>query len=297
MKVFITGASGYVGGSVATRLVEQGHDVVGLVRTSEKAAMLEARGIEPLIGTLESAEALEAGALQCDATINAANSDHFFAARVLIDALTGTGKTLIHTSGSSIVCDDAGGKCSTNKIFDDDARFTPRSHRAPRVEIDRMVREAGIRKGIRSSVICPTMIYGRGLGIQPESDQLPKLFAKSRELNAGVYIGKGASTWSNVYIGDVADLYSLVLEKAPSASFYFAENGEATFREIAEAISGSLGFDGRTIAWDYNDAVAELGAFARIALATNARVRSKNARLLGWEPKGPSLRDALLAGK
>lgn len=81
-------------------------------------------------------------------------------------------------------------------------------------------------------------------------------------------------------------------------SFFFAGNGEASFREVAGAISDALGFDGKTFAWNVDEAVAKLGEFASIALSTNARVRAKNARLLlGWEPKAPSLRDALLNGK
>src|SRR5260370_13210296 len=221
MKVFITGASGYIGGSVATRLVEDGHEVVGLVDSPEKAALLEANGIEPLIGSLEDVDTLEAGAFECDATINAADPEHFFAAHVLIGALAGSGRTLIHTSGSSIVCDDASGDWFSDRIFDEDSRLVEMSHRAPRVEIDRMVREAGIRKGMRTSVICPALIYGRGAGIGLDSGQISTLTAKSQERKAGVYIGKGANIWSNVHVGDLADLYALVLEMAPSASFFF----------------------------------------------------------------------------
>jgi len=294
MNVFVTGASGYLGGSISHRLVAAGHEVTGLVRTAEQAAQLKGLGISPAVGTLDDADLLKHLALNSDATINAANSDHYFSIRALVSALAGTGKTLIHTSGSSIVCDDAMGGEASAIIFEDDTPFVPMLHRVPRVEIDRMVRTAAIREGIRAFVICPPMVYGKGLGLKTESDQLPRIIAKSRSLGAGVYIGTGQTIWSNVHISDLVELYLLALESAPSGAFFFAENGESTFESIARSVSKSLGFGGKTTSWSIESAMAELGGFARVALATNARVRATNAReLLGWKPRGPSLEQAV----
>ena len=294
MKIFVTGASGYLGGSITHGLVEAGHNVVGLVRTKEHATLLQGRGVIPVLGSLDDADLLEREALGADATINAANSDHFFSIRSLITALAGTGKTLIHTSGSSIICDDAMGSEPSAAIYQDDSPFKPMLHRNPRVEIDRMVRTAGVAQGIRALVICPSMVYGNGLGLKTDSDQLPKIVGKSKELGAGVYIGTGKTIWSNVHIRDLVNLYLLALERAPSGAFFFAENGESTFESIARSVSLSLGFGGKTVSWDIEAAMAELGGFARVALATNARVRATNARtLLGWQPTGPSLEHAV----
>ena len=113
--------------------------------------------------------------------------------------------------------------------------------------MNRLVRAAAIEKGIRSVVICPSMIYGKGMGLQPDSDQLPKIIALSKQAGAGVYFGKGLNRYSNVHIDDLVDLYLLALEKAPGGSFFFAENGDASFKEIAEMVSRSLGFGGRTV--------------------------------------------------
>lgn len=294
MKVFITGASGYLGGSIGHRLLEAGHEVIGLVRTQDQATELQRRGITPVLGSLDDADLLERVALSADATINAANSDHYFSIRALVTALAGTGKTLIHTSGSSIVCDDAMGNEPSPAIYEDDSPFEPMLHRTPRVEIDRMVRTAGVTQGFRAFVICPSMVYGKGFGLKTESDQLPKIVAKSKVLGAGVYIGTGKTLWSNVHINDLVDLYLLALERAPSGAFFFAENGESTFESIAKSVSKSLGFGGKTVSWDIKAAMAELGGFARVALATNARVRATNARkLLGWQPSGLSLEAAV----
>ncbi|MFJ5297698.1 NAD-dependent epimerase/dehydratase family protein [Pseudomonas sp. NPDC088368] len=297
MKVFVTGATGYLGGSISHKLIEQGHEVLGLVRTAEQAAQLEQRGISALLGTLDDAGALHKGATESDATINAANSDHFFSIQTLISSLKGSGKTLIHTSGTSIVCDDAKGEFASEAILQDDTPFEPQLHRGGRVRIDQLVRSAGIHDGIRAFVICPSMVYGTGLGLRKDSDQLPKLVKQSQAVGAGVFIGKGATVWSNVYISDLADLYVQALDNAPSGAFFFAENGEATFQQIAEAVHAALGFKGETRSWPYDEAVEALGPFARVALATNARVRATNARkLLGWAPTGPDLREALIRG-
>ncbi len=143
-------------------------------------------------------------------------------------------------------------------------------------------------------VICPTTVYGNGRGLQVDSDQIPKLTKKSKESGAGLYLGKGVNRWSNVYIDDLVDLYLLALEKAPSASFFFAENGEENYQRIAESISRQLGFGGKTESWPPDEAIAEYGDWARFALGSNSRVRAVNARrLLGWTPSGPGILEAI----
>src|SRR5438132_13974982 len=103
MKVFITGATGYIGGSVATRLMERGDHVIGLARSDDAAAALKKRGIEPAAGDLNAYTPLAEAAKRADAVINAANSDNPFVVHALLDGLQGSGKTLIQTSGSSVV--------------------------------------------------------------------------------------------------------------------------------------------------------------------------------------------------
>jgi nucleoside-diphosphate-sugar epimerase len=295
MKLFVTGASGYIGGSVAKRLHDAGHEVLGLVRSEEKARLVKERGIEPIVGTLDDATILQDAARQADGVINTASSDHRGAVEALVAALERSGKPLIQTSGSSIVCDDVLGESENPSIYDEDTYFDPIPSRQARVAIDRYVREAGVYKGIRAIVICPTMVYGTGRGLHQESDQVPKLTQRSKERGAGLYIGKGINRWSNVYIDDLVDLYMLVLQTAPAASFFFAENGESSLKEVAESVSRSLGYGGVTKTWDAEDAIARYGDWARFALASNSRVRAVNARRLGWSPKGPSLREAVEA--
>ncbi|XIA66950.1 NAD(P)H-binding protein [Bradyrhizobium sp. TZ2] len=130
MKIFCTGASGYIGGSVAGHLVAAGHQVTGLVRSPEKADAVRARGIQPLLGTLDDGERLAQAAQAADIVVNAASADHRGAVVAMLDALTGSGKPLIHTSGSSIVGTRAGGQRS-DAVFDE-VRPSPRRLRARR---------------------------------------------------------------------------------------------------------------------------------------------------------------------
>src|SRR5688500_12603658 len=109
MKIFVTGASGFIGGSVAVRLQQAGHNVRGLVRSEDKALQLAKLSIEPVLGNLDDKEVLFREAKWANAVINCASSDHKFAVETLIEALAGSDKTLIHTSGSSLVGDDAKG--------------------------------------------------------------------------------------------------------------------------------------------------------------------------------------------
>ena len=289
MKVFVTGATGYIGGSVAERLIASGHQVVGLVRSAEKAPLLKDRGIEPVLGTLDDSEIITNAAHAADAVIHAASADHPGSVVTLVAALERSGKTLICTTGSGIVADSADGEYASSVVFTEDTYFEPVPFRRPRVAMNYFVRQAAIDKGIRSVVICPTMIYGTGRGLQPDSDQLPKLIALSKQVGAGVYFGKGLNRYSNVHIDDLVGLYLLALEKAPGGSFFFAENGDASFKEIAEMISRSLGLDDKTVSASVEDLVRKYGDAGRYGITSNSLVSAVNARRLGWSPQAPSL--------
>lgn len=295
-RVFVTGASGYIGGSVARRLREEGFQVVGLVRDQSAAARLSALGIEPVVGTLDDTELLVRQAGAADIVVDTANSDHRGAVEAFVRALRQTGKTFIHTSGSSIVAEDDGGEPS-DRVSDESTPLTPSPAKAARVAIDRFVLDSA-REGIRSIVICPTMIYGRSTGPKRDSIQVPILIRQSKAREAGVHLGRGLNIWSNVHIEDLVDLYLLAIQRAEPGTFFFAENGEAKLGDIAVSISKMLGFGGRTVEWAVDDAVRVLGEeAARYALASNSRVRSVAARrALGWTPKRPSLLEDVETG-
>ncbi|MFD5557583.1 NAD-dependent epimerase/dehydratase family protein [Streptomyces sp. NPDC127068] len=295
MRVFVTGASGYIGGSVATRLVEAGHEVTGLARTEDRGKALRASGITPVSGTLDDADVLARAAREADAVVNAADSDHRGAVESLIEALAGTGKVLVHASGSSIVGDDARGEVAerthTEAVLSPDDPWRPEPDKAPRVAIDRLVLAAAER-GIRSTVLCSSLIYGHGYGISRDSVQIPRLVEQARSSGVVRHIGAGRNVWSTVHIDDVVALYLLALASAPAGSFYFVENGEASFAAMTGAIADALGL-GPAQPWDIDSAIREWGYEPAVyALGSNSRVRGTGARdQLGWKPEHASVTD------
>jgi nucleoside-diphosphate-sugar epimerase len=295
MRIFVTGATGYIGGSVAEKLTAAGHAVTGLVRSEQKLMIpqLRARGIESVVGTLDDADTLVAAAQAADAVIHMANADHSASVVTLVTALERSGKLLIHTSGSSIVTDHADGEYAAQAPLADDDYFEPVPYRRPRVDMNRYVRQAAIEKGIRSVVICPSMIYGEGRGLQSKSDQIPKLIGLSKQIGAGAYFGKGLNLYSNVHIDDLVELYLLVIEKAPGGSFFFAENGQSSLKEIAEMISHFPDLGGRVASVPVQDIIRQFGEAGRLGVASNSYVSGVNARRLGWSPKAPSLAEWL----
>jgi nucleoside-diphosphate-sugar epimerase len=287
MRIFLTGANGFIGGAVAVALIAAGHSVRGLVRSKEKAGLVAAHGVEAVIGSLDDAALLQAQARAADAVVNTASSDHRGAVEALIAAMAGTGKPFIHSSGTSIVADLAMGEPS-ERLFDERTPIEPLPERAGRVAIDRLVLAA---PGIRSIVLCNAMIYGHALGPPAQSVQIPALLRQARASGVARYIGRGLNRWSNVHIADVAALYVLALAKAPAGAFYYVESGEEALGNIAGAVASRLGL-GAAQSWSAEDAIAAWGRnLAVLSLGSNSRVRGKAARELGWSPTRRSVTD------
>jgi nucleoside-diphosphate-sugar epimerase len=288
MRIFLTGANGFIGGAVASALIANGHGVRGLVRDKAKADAVTAHGIDAVIGSLDDAALLQAEARASDGVVNAANSGHRGAAEALIAGLAYSGKPFIHTSGSSIVADKAMGEPS-DRIFHEDTPIEPEPERVARVAIDRLVLDA---PGIRSVVLCNTMIYGNAMGAPAQSVQIPVLAQQARESGVARYIGRGLNRWSNVHIADVAALYALAIAKAPAGSFMYVESGEEALSEVARAIAARLGL-GAAQSWPAEQAIAAWGREKAIfSLGSNSRVRGRVAtELLGWAPQHRSIKD------
>jgi nucleoside-diphosphate-sugar epimerase len=166
MRILVIGATGYIGGSVAARLQAAGHAVSGLARGAHKAGALRERGIEPVVGTLDDSDVLAEACRAADAVVNAASSDHRGAVVACLEALEGSGKAFLHTSGTSIVAADTAGELD-ERVFDEATPFTPHPLRAARVALDAEIRGAA-GKGVRSVVLCNSLIYGEGLGLHKD---------------------------------------------------------------------------------------------------------------------------------
>ena len=296
MDIFLTGAAGYIGGSVAAGLRAAGHRVAGLVRSEAQGEAVQARGITPVVGTLDDAAILAEAARRADAVINAANADHEPAVRALTAALAGSGKPFLHTSGSSVVGTQAGGR-KLDAIYDETTPFTPSPGRAARAALNAAIL-AQRDRGFRPIIICPSLIYGLGHGVAPHSMQVPWLIATARKHGVARHFGPGENIWSNVHIDDLVRLYLLALERAPAGGFYFAENGEASMKQLCQAISRMLGLGGSTQPMSLAEAAAEWGEAAALnTMGSNSRVRAVAARReLGWAPGGVSVIEEIERG-
>ena len=244
-----------------------------------------------MIGNLDDLDVLTKAAQDADAVVNAANAEDRASAETLVAALAGYRKTLIHTSGSSIVADLSEGK-GGGTIYDEESQFTPLPGRAPRVAVNQLVID-GKHQYVRTIVIAPTLIYGRGSGVNPNSIHVPWLVDLAKKQKCAHHIGPGENVWSNVHIDDLVDLYLLALEKAPAGSFYYAENGSNSIREVCQVINEVEGFSGppQTMTIDEASEIWGTGA-ANYTMGSNSHIKAKRARAeLGWAPNEPSLLD------
>lgn len=288
VNIFLTGAAGYIGGAVGARLAGEGHAVRGLVRNPAHVPLLERAGITPVIGDLDDAGLLTAEADRADGVVNAADSDHRGAAEALLRGLRGSGKPLVHTSGSSIIGDDAKGQVLSPHVFDDVNEVVADAHpiRRARFALDTDIVAA---EGVRTVVLCNSLVYGTGRPPRPDTVLLVPLVEQARRSGVVRVVGTGANTWSTVHLDDMAALYSLALGDPDAAGFYFVENGEASFAEIGAAVADRLGL-GPVQPWPLDDAARVWGeGLARFALGSNSRVRGTRARELGWKPEHTSM--------
>jgi nucleoside-diphosphate-sugar epimerase len=288
MKIFLTGATGYIGSAVAERLRAAGHELTALARSDASAAKLSAAGIQPVRGDLSDPKSVGAAARAAGGAINLATTyDPAIdgpAIDALLDALAGSNKPFIYTSGIWSHGDTGG------KVVDETSPPQPAQLVSWRQGVEDRVLQ-GARRQIRSIVVRPAIVYGRGGGI-------PAGFVESAQKDgAARYVGSGDNRWPFVHVEDLAELYALALEKAPPGTLLLAVAGPSyRVREVAEAASRGAGAGGKTVAWPLEQARGTLGGYAD-ALVLDQQASGKRAEtLLGWRPSRPSVLEDLEHG-
>lgn len=288
MRVFMTGASGYIGSVVAERLRSRDHEVVGLARSEESARAIEEAGHGAVRGDLTDLGVLGEAARDADGVIHLAATGGPDQADVdrqavgaLLEALEGTEKPLLYTSGIWVL------GATGDEPADEEAPTDPIAIVAWRPAVE----EAVLAARLRGVVLRPAIVHGRGGGIPA------LLVGWGRKRGAVPFVGDGAQRWPFVHVDDLADLYALALEQAPPANLLHASAGPShTMREVAEAASHAAGRPGEVEPWPLEEAHRTLGGFAD-ALALDQQISAERARsLLGWQPGGISVLDDLRSG-
>ncbi|WP_328580602.1 NAD-dependent epimerase/dehydratase family protein [Streptomyces sp. NBC_00370] len=238
MNIFVIGATGFVGGALASHLAGAGHTVTGLARNAIAAITLADRGIAPVAGDLDARRsATVEAALRADAVVYAAQAgpeQETAAIKELTGALVGTDRTLVFLSGSGVLLQRTAGAWSPD-VFAEHDPFTVEPLADFRLAAENTVLAAAAQ-GLRAMVIRPGLIWGPG-----DRGHLPMIYQSVAETGAACYVGQGLNTYSHVHIGDVAHLFALALESGRAGGIYHAVAGEVPNRWIAEKVADDLG--------------------------------------------------------
>ncbi len=288
MKVFVTGATGFIGSALVPELIQAGHSVLGMTRSEEGAARLVKAGAEVHRGTLEDTESLKAGAAQADAVIHLAFNHDFSkfqanceddrrAIEAMGDVLAGSGKPFLGTAGVLVQLSGAG------QSFDEDD--TKPVGGFPRVSEEATLEL--VEKGVRGIVVRLSQIH------DPHKQGLVSfLIQTALEKGVSAYVGDGSNRWAAAHLSDTARLYRLILEQAEAGSKWHAvdEQGVAA-RDIAETLGQRLNLP--VVSISPEEAPAHFGFLGHFMTLDAPTSNTKTRERLGWEPTGPGLLEDL----
>jgi nucleoside-diphosphate-sugar epimerase len=281
MRVFVTGATGFIGSAVVQELLGAGHEVVGLARSDQSAAALEAAGAEVRRGSLDDLDSLSSAAAGSDGVIHTAYIHDFSrmedaaktdlaAIETLGATLEGSGRPFVITSGVALI--------RPGHVVTEEDVANPESVSHPRMGTEERVK-AMAGRGVRTSIVRP------GASVHGEGDHgfVPVLIDVARAKGVSAYIGDGANRWPAVHRLDAAPIYRLALESAPAASVFHAVADEGVpTRQIAEVIGRHLNVPVVSVAPD--EAAEHFGWMAAFfgldAPASSTLTRER----LGWNP-------------
>jgi nucleoside-diphosphate-sugar epimerase len=282
MRIFVTGASGWIGSALVPELIGAGHQVLGLARSDASAAAVAGLGAEVVRGDLTDTDVLRAGALESDGVIHlafivpsvtpAATQADAAAIETFAATLAGSGKPLL-ISGATLVTP---GRPATER--DELVAAGPIAARIANMRAALAAADRGVRPVL---VMLPRSVHGEG----DRHGFVPQLIARARANGVSGYLGDGASRWPAVHVRDAARLYRLAIEQAPSGAVLNAVDDEGVpVRAIAEAIGRHLNLPARSLPAE------EFSGLPVPLLSTDMPASSAiTQELLGWKPTHPGL--------
>jgi nucleoside-diphosphate-sugar epimerase len=286
MRVFVTGATGFIGSAVVKELVAAGHQVIGVYRSDDKAPALAASGAEVYRGSIDDPDSLKDGAARSDGIIHLAFNHDFskFAANcetdrrvieVLGSALAGSDRPLIVTSGTAIA------KAAPGELAKEDAPAIAATD-FPRAASEETTAKLAA-DGLNTSIVRLPQVH------DPERQGLVSYWiAIAREKGVFAYIGEGRNRWPAAHISDVARLYRLAIEKSERDAIYNAVGEEGVpARDIAETIGRRLKLPVKSISTE--EAGGYFGWLAHLASRDMPASSELTQKKLGWRPTGPGL--------
>lgn len=285
MRIFLTGATGFIGSHIIPELLGAGHSVLGMTRSDAGAKTLAGQGVEPYRATLEDPESMMDGARQADATIHCA-FDHDFAnflantekdrvaVQALCEALGGSGKGLIITSGTGLGSPGPG-ELAREDVFD-------AGNPNPRIASEALV-ESFVSKGVKSMVVRLPQVHDT-----QKQGLVSPMIEIARAHGRAAYVGEGANRWAAAPVKAVARLYRLAVEKGQAGERFHAVQEEGvTAREIADAVGAGLGVPVASLTPE--EAGGYFGPFAMFAALDMPASSAWTRQRLGWTPEGPGL--------
>jgi nucleoside-diphosphate-sugar epimerase len=293
MRVFVTGASGWIGSATVDELLTAGHEVLGLARSDASARALEAKGVTVQRGDLDDLDSLRAGAAASDAVVHLANKHDFanpaVSNRAERDAVQTIGDALVGSDRPFLLAAGVAGFQLDREVVETDASAA-HGLDSPRGGAENLALEFAAR-GVRTvSVRFAPTVHGHG-----DHGFISVIVDAARRSGVSGYIGDGANRWPAVHRSDAAALVRLGLENAAPGTVLHAvgETGVPT-REIAEAIGRGLGLPTASIA--PHDAASHFGWIAGFFGLDMTASSERTQQLLGWIPSGPTLAADLADG-
>ncbi|KAL4737750.1 hypothetical protein BDV11DRAFT_216430 [Aspergillus similis] len=320
MRIFLLGATGYIGGEVLHALdnTHREYEIAALIRSAEKASKVLAAypRVKVVSGNLDDASVIEEEVKKSDVVIHAASNKHIASVEAIARALKGRRDAYyVQVTGASVlggpeIDANAYGEPS-DRLYDDlggiqAVRDLIRAYPDRRAVDNFILSLAG--SGPRTAIIFPPIIFGTGSGpVNQRSIQVPSIAKNALKEGQAAYVGQGLSRWGAIHIADLAQLFVKLVEKAAEGGsddvwdengLYFAESGEESFKDIAGLVAEEIYKQGytdkpcsvRSITPQECDSL--FFAHGAVVLGTNARGRALRARrLLGWEPVKGALED------